>query len=345
MKDVLYEWLKTAFNRGASDLHLSVGIPPMLRINGELTALDQADLKPADTEALVKAILTADQYERLQRSGELDFSYGIPNLSRFRVNAYKQRSCFSLAFRMIPQSVPTLESLHLPGILKQLCHRPHGLVIVTGPTGSGKSTTLASMINYMNQTLSRHIITLEDPIEYLHSHNRCIIQQREVGFDTQSFALGLRAALRQDPDVILIGEIRDLETIQTALTAAETGHLVLGTLHTTDAMTTIDRIIDVFPPEQQGQVRIQLATELAGVISQRLFPTADYQSRRAATEIMINTSAVSHLIRQQKVYQIPSIIQMNQAAGMQTLEASIKELLRDGAIASEAAEPYLVKEY
>jgi twitching motility protein PilT len=201
------------------------------------------------------------------------------------------------------------------------------------------------MINYMNMNLSRHIITLEDPIEYLHSHNRCIIQQREVGFDTQSFSLGLRAALRQDPDVILIGEIRDLETIQTALTAAETGHLVLGTLHTTDAMTTVDRIIDVFPPEQQGQVRIQLATELAGVISQRLFPTADYQNRRAAVEIMINTSAVSHLIRQQKVYQIPSIIHMNQAAGMQTMEASIRELLRDGDISAEAAEPYLIKEY
>lgn len=344
MKEKLYEWLKQGEERGASDLHLSVGLTPTLRINGELTELNDIRLKPSDTEILVKEILTEDQQFRLNKQGELDFSYSIPNLSRFRVNAYRQRSCYSLAFRMIPRSVPTLESLYLPDILKQLCRRPHGLIIVTGPTGSGKSTTLAAMINYMNQTFRKHIITLEDPIEYLHNHQHCIIQQREVGFDTQSFPLGLRAALRQDPDIILIGEIRDLETIQTALTAAETGHLVLGTLHTNDAATTIDRIIDVFPSDQQTQIRIQLASELVGVISQRLFPTADYQHRRAAVEILLNTSAVSHLIRQQKVYQLPSVIQMNQSAGMQTMETAIHHLLRSGAIAAEAAEPYLVKE-
>ncbi|MCQ2008507.1 type IV pilus twitching motility protein PilT [Sporolactobacillus sp. STSJ-5] len=343
MIDFLKECLSIACTRGASDLHISVGIPPTIRLNGELMALDKPNVKPADTEEMVRAILSKPQMDKLEEHGELDFSFSIPRLSRFRVNAFRQRSCYSLAFRVIPQTVPNLASLQLPEVLTSLCQRPHGLFLVTGPTGSGKSTTLAALVDDMNRTMRRHIITLEDPIEYLHRHDRCIIQQREIGNDTHSFALGLRSALREDPDVILVGEMRDLETIRTALTAAETGHLVLATLHTNDAVSTIDRIIDVFPAEQQGQIRIQLAAELVSVVSQRLFPTPDHSGRRVATEVMINNKAISHLIREKKIYQIPSVIQVNRAQGMQTMASCVQDMLTRREIASESVETFLLR--
>lgn len=257
------------------------------------------------------------------------------------MNVFKQRGCISLAIRIVPTKIPTLEELQLPDVLKKMVTKPQGLILVTGPTGSGKSTTLAAMIDYMNKTMRKHIITLEDPIEYVHKHGGCIIDQREIGTDTNNFANGLRAALRQDPDVILVGEMRDLETIQTAITAAETGHLVFGTLHTSSAPATIDRIIDVFQPEQQTQIRIQLATVLVAIISQRLFPRAQQNGRIAATEILINNAAIANLIRNGKIHQIPSIMQTNRALGMHTLEANIKELVQQGFIAKESVEPYL----
>ncbi len=341
MRDELDTWLNYAYQKGASDLHLSIGTPPVYRLHGNLMRIGNDPLMPVVTEQIVEEVLTEEQLEAFQENGELDFSYSIANVSRFRVNAYRQRASISLAFRVVPPNVPTIEQLKLPPILKTLCQKPQGLVLVVGPTGSGKSTTLASMINHINLTEKKHIITLEDPIEYLHRHNNSIIDQREIGFDTMSFANGLRAALRQDPDVILVGELRDLETISTAITAAETGHLVFGTLHTSDAPATIDRIIDVFPPGQQAQIRIQLASELVSVISQRLFPTPQNDGRRAALEIMINNSAVQNLIRNEKIYQIPSIIQTSKAQGMQTMEGAIFQLLKENAISKQAAQPYL----
>ena len=341
MKEQLDQLLRAAFELGASDIHLTVGVPPILRIHGELKQFGKDILKPADTEEIARAITSDVQWEQFKDKGELDFSYGIQGLSRFRVNTYHQRSCISIAIRTVPTKIPTLEDLHMPEVLAEISKKPQGLVLVTGPTGSGKSTTLAAMIDYMNRNMRRHIITLEDPIEYLHKHRYCIIDQREVGFDTQNFANGLRACLRQDPDVILVGEMRDLETISTAITAAETGHLVLGTLHTTSASATIDRIIDVFPPNQQPQVRIQLASVLAAIVSQRLFQTADRHGRRAATEVLVNTSAVKNLIRNEKIHQIPSVMQTSRAAGMHTLEMSIKELVDQNIITMDAAAPYL----
>ncbi|SDN58854.1 type IV pilus twitching motility protein PilT [Alkalicoccus daliensis] len=333
--------LTEAFHMGASDIHLTVGTPPALRLNGELTRREKAALKPADTEAVAKEMIPKAMWSTFEKRGELDFSYAVRGLSRFRVNAYYQRSCISLAIRVVPTHIPSIEDLKMPEILKLIAGKPQGLVLVTGPTGSGKSTTLAAMIRYMNEEMNRHIITLEDPIEYLHTHNKSLIDQREIGFDTQSFANGLRAALRQDPDVILVGEMRDLETISTAITAAETGHLVLGTLHTSDAPSTIDRVIDVFPPEQQDQIRIQLSAVLNAVISQRLLRTPDGSGRRAATEILINNSAVKNLIRNEKIHQIPSVIQTGKAQGMHTMEMSIKQLLQQGAVNQEAAAYFL----
>lgn len=332
--------LKLAFEKQASDIHLSVGVPPVMRINGELVRIGENMLMPADTEEMAKAMISSAKWSLFEEKGELDFSYGIPGVSRFRVNAFRQRSCISLAVRIVPRNIPSIDDLQLPSILKSIVEKPHGLILVTGPTGSGKSTTLASMISFMNQTMKRHVITLEDPIEYLHKHQKCIVDQREVGFDTGSFASGLKAALRQDPDVILVGELRDLETIHTAITAAETGHLVLGTLHTSSAASTVDRIIDVFPANQQPQIRLQLASVLIGVISQRLFPTVDKSGRRAVTEILLNNSAVASLIRNEKTYQIPSVIQTSRAQGMQTFESSLSEYVKAGVISSEAALPY-----
>jgi len=332
--------LKLAFEKQASDIHLSVGVPPVMRMNGELVRIGENMLMPADTEEMAKAMISSAKWSLFEEKGELDFSYGIPGVSRFRVNAFRQRSCISLAVRIVPRNIPSIDDLQLPSILKSIVEKPHGLILVTGPTGSGKSTTLASMISFMNQNMKRHVITLEDPIEYLHKHQKCIVDQREVGFDTGSFASGLKAALRQDPDVILVGELRDLETIHTAITAAETGHLVLGTLHTSSAASTVDRIIDVFPANQQPQIRLQLASVLVGVISQRLFPTVDKSGRRAVTEILLNNSAVASLIRNEKTYQIPSVIQTSRAQGMQTFESSLSEFVKAGIISSEAALPY-----
>lgn len=333
--------LRAGFELKASDIHLTVGVPPIMRINGELKKYGKDELKPSDTEGMAKAIIPESMWQLFKEKGELDFSYGISGVSRFRINTYFQRSCVALAIRIVPTKIPTIEELELPGVLKKIVNKPQGLVLVTGPTGSGKSTTLASMIQYMNHHMRKHIITLEDPIEYLHKHGNSIIDQREVGFDTNNFANGLRASLRQDPDVILVGEMRDLETIQTAITAAETGHLVFGTLHTSSAPATINRIIDVFPPSQQPQVRIQLASVLVSVISQRLFKTIDSKGRRVATEVLINNAAVANLIRNEKIHQIVNIMQTSRVSGMQTLESSIKELVQAGIISKEAAEPFL----
>lgn len=341
MKQKVDELLTAAFKFNASDVHLTVGVPPIFRINGDLKRYGTEPLKPDDTKEMAYAMLTKQLAEKFEKQKEIDFSYGIPKVSRFRVNAYYQRNCVSLAIRIIPRSIPTLRELNMPLVLEKIASYPQGLVLVTGPTGSGKSTTLAAMIHHMNQTMRRHIITLEDPIEYLHKHNYCIIDQREIGFDTNTFASGLRAALRQDPDVILVGELRDLETISTAITAAETGHLVLGTLHTTDAASTVDRIIDVFPPSQQQQIRAQLASVLSAIISQRLFPRADQKGRVAATEILINNPAVENLIRSEKTHQIPTILQTSKALGMHTLQMSILDLIQQNLITKDVARPYL----
>jgi twitching motility protein PilT len=335
--------LKAGFELKASDIHITVGVPPIFRINGEMKRYGKESMLPAHTEAMAKEMIPSHMWERFKEKGELDFSYGVQGVSRFRVNAYHQRSCIALAVRVVPTKIPALDELDLPPVLKKVAGKPQGLVLVTGPTGSGKSTTLASMVDFMNRTMRKHVITLEDPIEYLHKHGNCIIDQREVGLDTSNFANGLRAALRQDPDVIMVGEMRDLETIQTAITAAETGHLVLGTLHTSSAPATINRIIDVFPPSQQAQIRIQLASVLVSIISQRLFPLADNRGRKAATEILINNSAVANLIRNEKVHQITSIMQTSKAHGMHTLDTSIKELVQTGQVSKEAAMPYLLE--
>ncbi|PLT32389.1 type IV pilus twitching motility protein PilT [Bacillus sp. V5-8f] len=341
MKDRLDYILTAAFELGTSDIHLTVGVPPIMRLHGELKHYGKESLKPEDTEAMARAIIPDNLWQTFKEKGELDFSYGIPSVSRFRVNAYHQRSCVSLAIRVVPTEIPTLERLNLPDILKHISEKPQGLVLVTGPTGSGKSTTLAAMLDYINKNMKRHIITLEDPIEYLHKHRLSVIDQREVGFDTQNFANGLRACLRQDPDIILVGEMRDLETISTAITAAETGHLVLGTLHTTDAPSTIDRIIDVFPANQQPQVRVQLASVLTSIISQRLFPTTAKNGRAAAIEIMINNSAIRNLIRNEKIHQIHSVMQTSKSMGMQTLEMSIRDLVDSNIIDQQVAASYL----
>nr|WP_255688399.1 type IV pilus twitching motility protein PilT [Pontibacillus sp. HN14] len=333
--------LRAAFELKASDIHITVGVPPIFRLHGDLKQYGKETMRPDDTEGMARAILSETLWEKFEETGEVDFSYGIPGVSRFRINAYHQRNCVSLAVRIVPTEIPTLDALHMPNVLREISEKPQGLVLVTGPTGSGKSTTLASMIDYMNNSMRRHIITLEDPIEYLHSHRYSIIDQREVGFDTNNFANGLRACLRQDPDVILVGEMRDLETISTAITAAETGHLVLGTLHTTGAASTIDRIIDVFPPNQQTQVRIQMASVLQAIVSQRLFQRKDKKGRRAATEVLMNTSAVKNLIRNEKIHQIPNIIQTSKAQGMHTLDFSVRALVEEGVITTEAAAPFL----
>ncbi|MBT2636349.1 type IV pilus twitching motility protein PilT [Bacillus sp. ISL-39] len=343
MKEKIEHLLRSGFELKASDIHITVGIPPVMRINGDLRRYGTDTITPDEVEEMAKAIIPENSWNVFKSKGELDFSYGIPGISRFRVNAYHQRGCVSLAVRIVPTIIPTLEELELPDILKRIAEKPQGLVLVTGPTGSGKSTTLASLIQYMNMTMRKHIVTLEDPIEYLHKHGNSIIDQREIGLDTNNFANGLRAALRQDPDVILVGEMRDLDTIQTAITAAETGHLVLGTLHTSSAPATINRIIDVFPPGQQAQIRIQLASVLVSVISQRLFPTVDKKGRRSATEILINNAAVANLIRNEKIHQIISIMQTSRIHGMHTLEMDIKELVQRGIVSKEIAEPYLLE--
>ncbi|OLS41525.1 type IV pilus twitching motility protein PilT [Bacillus sp. MRMR6] len=341
MKEKIDNILRAALEFKASDVHLTVGVPPVFRINGDMKRYGKDILLPDDTEEIAKLTIPEDMYDLFKEKGELDYSYGIPGLSRFRVNAYHQRKSVSLALRVVASKTPTLEDLDLPEIVAKLVEKPQGLILVTGPTGSGKSTTLASMIDYVNRTMRKHIVTLEDPIEYLHKHNNSIIDQREVGFDTKSYANGLKGALRQDPDIILVGEMRDLETIGIAITAAETGHLVLGTLHTSSAPSTINRIIDVFPPAQQPQIRVQLASVLVGVISQRLFPTVDKKGRKAATEVLVNNPAIANLIRAEKIHQIQSTMQTSRAQGMHTLEMSIRDLLDRNLIQKEVAVKYL----
>jgi twitching motility protein PilT len=325
--------------RKASDLHVTAGAPPMVRVRGRLAPVeDYPTLTPAETREVVYSILSSDQRQRLETDWQVDFAYSIPGRARFRVNAYFQRSSIGAAFRLIPENLSSVEELGLPPIMHEFARKPRGLVLVTGPTGSGKSTSLAAMIDEINETREEHIMTIEDPIEFLHAHKRCIVNQRELGSDAPSFALALKAALRQDPDVILVGEMRDLETISTALTAAETGHLVFATLHTQDAPQTVDRIIDVFPSHQQGQVRVQLSVALQGVMTQQLLPTADGSARVVACEVLVPTPAVRNLIREGKTHQIPSALQTGSAVGMQTMDAALATLVRQGKIAMSLAE-------
>jgi twitching motility protein PilT len=322
----------------ASDLHLTVGAPPVVRLRGHLQRFDGVPAMSAEnTRDLLYRILSSEQQKRLELNRQLDFAHSIPGVARFRVNAFFQRETLGAAFRLIPNEIKSLEELGLSSSLHSLAEKPRGLVLVTGPTGSGKSTTLASVIDEINRTRHDHILTIEDPIEFLHRHKGCIVNQREIGVDASSFAEGLRGALRQDPDVILVGEMRDLETIATAMTAAETGHLVFGTLHTQSAPGTIDRIIDVFPPEQQEQVRVQIAGTLQGVITQALLPTADGQGRVPALEILLPDDAVRNLIRQGKVEQIYSVMQTGTAKGMVTMEQSLAELILRGVVSRELA--------
>ncbi len=326
---------------GGSDLHISSNLPPVARIDGNLKRYDMPPLTPDEVENLLFPMLTNEQRRRLEQDWELDFSYGVEGISRFRVNFYKDKGNYAAAFRTITEKVPSFEQLGLPDIVRKTSEKPRGLVLVTGPTGSGKSTTLAAMIDYINTTRSLHILTIEDPIEYIHTSKQSIIHQRELGMDTRSFSNALRAALREDPDIILVGEMRDHETIALALTAAETGHLVFGTLHTSSAAQTIDRIIDVFPEGQQQQIRVQLANSLVAVFAQtllpRLQPNGTKKGRVMAQEIMLVTPAISNLIRESKAAQIYSTIQMNQGMGMQTLEMSLANLHKEGKITLEDA--------
>jgi len=329
--------LKMVIDRKASDLHLKVKSPPVLRINGHLMPADLPPYEPAELLSLIESMLTDEQRETFRRELELDFGYGVPGLSRFRVNVFRQRGNIGAAIRTIPMKVPTIADLRLPDGVERFAELPRGLVLVTGPTGSGKSTTLAALINHINHQRACHIVTIEDPIEYLHHDVKSIIDQREVGADTHSFAHALRHVLRQDPDVILIGEMRDLETIATAITAAETGHLVFATLHTQSAAQAVERIVDVFPPYQQEQVRMQLSLSLEGVLSQSLLPRRDGRGRIAAVEVLRLTPAVRNLIREGKTFQLPSAIQSGARDGMQTLNQALRKLVEEGLVTYEEA--------
>ncbi len=324
-------------DRGASDLHLTVGVPPMIRLHGALIPLGEQVLTPVSVSDLVFSAMTEEQRATLDRDREVDFAYSVPGQARFRVNVYFQRNSVGAAFRAIPVSIRSFDELGLPAVAADLALRPRGLVLVTGPTGSGKSTTLAAMVDHINNTRADHIITIEDPIEYLHHHHLSVVNQREVGADTTSFAQALRHVLRQDPDVILIGEMRDLETVSAALTAAETGHLVFATLHTKDAPQTVDRIIDVFPAHQQQQIRVQMAGVLEGVISQQLLPLADGSGRTVAAEVLVVTPAARNLIREGKTHQLATVIQTGQKHGMVQMDQALAALCRHGMITVETA--------
>lgn len=324
--------LRFVIDESASDLHLSVGAPPAVRLNGRLVKLDTRALTPEDTESLARAIASEGHLQRVNEEGSVDFGFSFRERNRFRVSVYRQKGHLGIALRLIPRQMLTLEEIGLPPSVRQLVSTPRGLILVTGPTGSGKTTTLASMLDVINATTEQHIITIEEPIEYYHDHLRGIVNQREIGVDVPSFAEGLRRALRQDPDVILVGEMRDLETMETAITAAETGHLVFSTLHTTGAARTVDRIVDAFPAEQQEQIRVQLSTNLKAVISQLLIPRMDGRGRVAAFEVMINTPSVAALIRDNKTFRIASDIQTGAKYGMVSLEASLVALYLDGII-------------
>ena len=330
--------LQEMVQKGASDLHVTAGVRAKLRVDGELrdSSIDYV-LKPKDTLQIAYSILTENQKKRYETEDELDFSFGVQNLARFRGNVYKQRGCVAMAIRQIPYEITSVEQLGLPPIVSTLADRPRGLVLITGPTGAGKSTTLAALLDKINRERRGHIITIEDPIEFIHRHRRCMVNQREVGADTQSFKRALKYALRQDPDTILIGEMRDLETISAALTIAETGHLVLATLHTNSAAESINRIIDAFPSHQQSQVRTQLSFVLEGVVTQILLPKKKGRGRIAASEIMICTPAVRAVIRDEKVHQIYSLMQAGKKHGMQTMNDSLQVLYLQGMITKEEA--------
>jgi twitching motility protein PilT len=332
IKVEMNELLQLCVDEGASDLHLAVGDPPMLRIHGGLSPIDAPPLTGEDTERLMKSITSPDHQQRIREQGGTDFGFGFGKQARFRVSAFRQKGDVGLVLRQIPNDLMTLEEIGLPPQIKELLFRPRGLILLTGPTGSGKSTTLASMINVINQERDCHIITVEDPIEYYHSHNKSIITQREVGVDVPSFKEALKRALRQDPDVILVGEMRDLETMEAAITAAETGHLVFATLHTTGAARTVDRIVDSFPTSQQSQIRTQLSVGIVAVISQLLLVRASRKGRVAAFEIMISTPAIQSLIRDNKTFRITSDIQTGAKHGMITLDAHLMALYQEGEI-------------
>lgn len=338
---LIEEVLELTVKKGASDLHISADLPPVLRIDGQLIRTNMEVLSADDVETLIFPILTNEQRRNLEQNWELDFGYGLHGLGRFRVNVYRDKGNYAGAFRVVNSTPPAFEDLGLPNIVKQVSDRPRGLILVTGPTGSGKSTTLAAMIDYINSTRTEHILTIEDPIEFIHASKKSIVHQRELGQDTRSTANALKSALREDPDIILVGEMRDLESISLALTAAETGHLVMGTLHTSSAGQTVDRIIDVFPTGQQQQIRLQLSTSLVAVFSQTLLPKLQSdgtkRGRVMAQEILIVNSAVSNLIREQKSAQIYSAIQTGSSLGMQTLDMALRDLYKAGKITQSDA--------
>lgn len=335
------EILAKAISLRSSDVHITVELPPMVRLDGDLVRLDGYEVvKKAEAYEMFKSIVTHNQLEEFTKNNSLDFSLSVSGLGRFRVNAYMQRGSVSLALRIIPMGIPDIRKLNLPPVISELARKHSGLILVTGVTGSGKSTTLAAMIGQMNREEKIHILTLEDPIEFLHKHETSMVNQREIGQDCPSFAAGLRAALREDPDVILVGEMRDYDTTQIAISAAETGHLVLATLHTPSACQTIDRIIDIFPPFQQAQIRIQLAASLQGVIAQQLLPRADGKGRVAAFEILVANPAIRNLVREGKTHQLHSVLQTGAKSGMLTMEASLKSLLESKQISDKTYKMY-----
>jgi twitching motility protein PilT len=338
MAATMHDLLTIMIERGASDLHITTGTYPQIRLHGKLTSLTQFEqLTPQDTQRLAYSVLNEGQKQKFEEENELDLSFGIQGLARFRCNVYRQRGAVASAIRVIPIKIRGFNELGLPPIVEQLAERPKGLILVTGPTGSGKSTTLAAMVDKINSERTEHIMTIEDPIEFVHHHKKCLVNQREVYSDTQSFKNALKYILRQDPDVVLVGEMRDLETIAAALTIAETGHLTLGTLHTNSCAQTINRIIDVFPTSQQGQVRAQLSLVLEGVLSQQLIPTSDGRGRSMALEIMVTTPAIRNLIREEKIHQIYSAMQAGQKFGMQTMNQSLADLVMKRKISREEA--------
>jgi len=331
------ELLRITKEKDASDLHISVGSPPILRINGKLKKLNLPELNRQNVHEMIYSTISDKQKEKYESLHELDFSIELEDLTRFRTNIFKTRRGEAGAFRLIPERIKSLSELNMPEEISVFTKKPKGFVLVTGPTGSGKTTTLASLIDIINQERYEHIITIEDPIEFIHNHKNCVIDQREVGIHTDSFAYALRSALREDPDVILVGEMRDLDTISMAVTAAETGHLVFSTLHTNSAAETVERVINVFPPHQQYQIRMQVAESLLGIVAQTLIPTMDEEGRVPAIELMIATPAIRNIIREEKIHQIPATIQMGKKEGMISLDQSLKELLVEGKISREEA--------
>ncbi len=341
----IQELLQLVFDRAASDLHLKAGQPPIIRVAGKLIKSTLSPLNKDEVQRLIFSIITSEQRKQLEQTYELDCSFGLDGIGRFRVNVYKDRGSYAAALRVVASRIPSLDELNLPPIVKEITQKPRGLILITGATGQGKSTTLASMIDWINENRSEHILTIEDPIEFIHQNKRSVLSQRELGQDTKSFANALKAALREDPDVILVGEMRDLDTIHLALTAAETGHLVFGTVHTSSAAQSIDRVIDVFPPDQQQQIRIMLSNGLVAIVSQTLLPRLQESAggnpvtkgRILAAEILVNTPAIANLIRESKTPQIYSTMQMGGALGMQTLEASLAGLVKNGLISMSEA--------